>query len=186
MELREMKLCECGCGRPTQPAKYTGRGRIKGQPTRFIKGHKIVYSHGQAKHGKESPTWRAWQGMNRRAENRSGDHPSYRYVRVCPHWKSFENFLADVGPRPTPQHSLGRILDRGNYEPENAFWMTPEQQSLAKKNNHALLKWARIKLEFRQGQVNTELSKKILHIRWHVNRDITKEECSFCPAQQAA
>lgn len=36
-----MKLCECGCGKPTSVAKYTAVrfGYVKGQPKRFRKGH---------------------------------------------------------------------------------------------------------------------------------------------------
>jgi len=37
--------------------------------------------------------------------------------------------------------TLGRILDRGDYEPGNVFWQTPAKQNLARPNNHALLKW---------------------------------------------
>lgn len=36
-----MKLCECGCGNPTNPAPFTApsKGWIKGEPVRFLHGH---------------------------------------------------------------------------------------------------------------------------------------------------
>jgi hypothetical protein len=37
----QMKLCECGCGKPSPIASVTNkkRGWVKGQPLRFIQGH---------------------------------------------------------------------------------------------------------------------------------------------------
>src|SRR5258707_13796414 len=63
-------------------------------------------------------------------------------VRVCKSWFTFENFLADMGPRPSTKHSLGRILDMGNYEPSSVFWQTRAEQSLAVRNKRASLKWS--------------------------------------------
>ena len=62
-------------------------------------------------------------------------------ITICERWHSFENFLADLGVRP-PGTTLGRILDIGNYEPGNAFWMTMPDQKLANKNKKALLAFA--------------------------------------------
>ena len=61
-------------------------------------------------------------------------------IRVCDRSRDFRNLLADMGLRPEGK-TLGRILDRGNYEPGNVFWMTPAEKNLARKNNHALPKW---------------------------------------------
>ena len=63
-----------------------------------------------------------------------------RGVRVTTRWHKFIDFLADMGPRPEGT-TLGRILDRGNYEPGNCFWMTPAEPGLARRNNRALARW---------------------------------------------
>lgn len=53
-----------------------------------------------------------------------------RGIRVCARWlDSYEAFLADVGRRPSPTHSLDRFPDNnGNYEPGNVRWATETEQ----------------------------------------------------------
>lgn len=63
-------------------------------------------------------------------------------IVVAPEWMAFEGFLASMGQRPE-ETTLGRILDIGNYEPGNVFWMTPKEQGLAKRNKRSLLNMAR-------------------------------------------
>jgi hypothetical protein len=59
-------------------------------------------------------------------------------ITVCARWReSFENFLEDMGPRPSTDHSLDRYPDKyGNYEPSNCRWATPLEQSQNTKANH--------------------------------------------------
>ena len=62
-----------------------------------------------------------------------------RGIAVCERWvASFENFLADMGPRPFPRATVERKDTNGNYDPGNCEWATQKRQCRNKRNNHLL------------------------------------------------
>lgn len=93
------------------------------------------------KHGRSSvPEYAVWQGMRQRCSDPKADN--YRWygalgVRVCSRWDSFAAFLEDMGPRPSPMHSIDRINPFGDYEPSNCRWATKKQQAENKRAAHA-------------------------------------------------
>lgn len=73
-----------------------------------------------------------WRSMKKRCKCPTNkDYPKYgaRGIAVCERWESFDNFMADMGPRPSPSHSVERIDNDGNYEPSNCKWGTKIEQS---------------------------------------------------------
>jgi hypothetical protein len=61
-----------------------------------------------------------------------------RGISVCLRLRTkFQNFLKDMGPRPSIIHSIDRINNDGNYEPGNCRWATPKQQAANKSRKIA-------------------------------------------------
>jgi hypothetical protein len=92
----------------------------------------IITPAKKARHGKtNSSEYRCWCNMRQRCENPSNTKFALyggRGIRVCERWLSFENFLADMGPRPSLEHSLDRIDPERGYEPGNVRWATFKEQ----------------------------------------------------------
>jgi hypothetical protein len=91
-------------------------------------------THGYTKGRIIPKEFRAWQGMINRCTNKKiEDYKDYgaKGIVICDRWRhSFVAFLEDMGPSPSPTHSLDRYPNnKGNYEPGNVRWATKKEQS---------------------------------------------------------
>lgn len=100
---------------------------------------------GCAKHktkpGRSSPEYTAWGNMIARCSNpnRTGfDRYGGRGISVCEEWKVFDNFLRDMGQRPSRAHSLDRVDNDKGYGPHNCKWSTRTQQNRNKASNRLI------------------------------------------------
>jgi hypothetical protein len=104
-------------------------------------GKVVNCGHKQQRHGMTgSPEWRSWKKMFQRCDKPQPHQVnSYRNVTVCPRWLLFNNFYVDMGPKPTPKHTIDRYPDpAGNYEPGNCRWATMTEQNMNKRKRGSL------------------------------------------------
>lgn len=101
-----------------------------------------------------------------------------RGITVCDRWlASFEDFYADVGPCPSPRHSLHRIDNDGPYSPENCRWATDTEQANNKRNNHELtFNGETHTLAEWEGKTGIQSStiRKRLRMGWSVSEALTR------------
>lgn len=86
----------------------------------------------------DHPLYSIWNMMKQRCYNsKHTAYPLYggRGIRVCKRWlDSFQNFINDVGERPSLKHTIDRYPDKdGDYEPTNFRWATWHEQNLNRR-----------------------------------------------------
>lgn len=121
-------LCECG-SRPVVRSASLRRGLGSCGCSR-----PGAVKHGHALAGNQSKTYRSWADMIRRCDNAADKNYGGRGIKVCDRWRSFDNFLADMGEKPA-----GLTLERddvnGDYEPGNCRWASMRVQTRNKRTN---------------------------------------------------
>lgn len=103
--------CVCDC---LQEVTVSAGSLNSGQTLSCGCWQKQRAAEAQCTHGKTtSPEFNVWVKMRQRCSNpkdKSFNDYGGRGIEVCPRWNKFENFIADMGPRPTPAHSIERTL----------------------------------------------------------------------------
>lgn len=138
------------------------------------------HTHGYAT-GMGQPEYGVWNAMRQRCsnpKNRAYKNYGGRGIRVCERWLYFANFIEDVGPRPSKSHSLDRIDNNGDYEPDNVRWATLEEQNLHKRVSRLITYNGKTQPLFMWAK-ETGLDRLVIHKRlkrgWSIERALTQE-----------
>jgi hypothetical protein len=179
--------CRCACGNEIVTVKHqlvSGMTRscscLQKETVRLLRIN--AATHGHRRSGETTPEYMSWRAMLERCHNTQ--HKSYkdyggRGIEVCPEWRnSFEAFLADVGTRPTSEHSLGRRCNDEGYRPGNVGWETKREQAQNRRSSRfltvagvtkPLIEWART-----TGLGRTTISRR-LRLGWSIEDALSKE-----------
>ncbi len=172
-------LCRCHCGELYE----TVGSKVALGESRSCGCKKGMHKHGASKRGKREAEYKILSSMLNRCNN--PNNKDFRYyggkgVKVGPSWDSLEKypqFLADMGRRPTPQHTIDRWPNcSGNYEPGNCRWATRKEQS----DNRSVTVWLDfngVKLPLNQmakrhGIKASNLSSRLIK-GWSLERALT-------------
>lgn len=133
-------LCRCSCG----TERVLRAGTLRSGDTKSCgciykdadfrrRKSDAATRHGNACKGRKSSTYLTWCNLGTRKH-----HAKYNGITVCDRWRSFENFLADMGERPSPAHTIDRIDNSKGYEPGNCRWATMKEQQNNRTNNRII------------------------------------------------
>lgn len=171
--------CKCDCGVEKTIRAWS---LISGHTKSCGCGQKdSVTKHGKASYDRYCAEYWIWKTMVRRTTTAKETANCYKHyrgrgIKVCERWRSFENFLADMGDRPSDDHSIDRIDNDGDYCPENCRWATWKEQARNRRSakmityggeTHCLTDWAE-----RLGISSMVLFKRI-ELGWTPERAFT-------------
>lgn len=177
-------LCKCSCEKETIRSVIKATlidGKSKSCGCLIIENSKKTNkTHGLTK----SPTYKSWIALRKRCTDIKNNYfKDYggRGIYVCERWfNSFENFLEDIGHKPSKEYTLDRINNDGPYSPENCRWATLTEQGRNKSTNRLITLYGHTKCVASWAEI-FNLKKQLIYTR--LNSGWTPEMALFKPKE---
>jgi hypothetical protein len=176
-------LCRCECGGHAYvPSNALRGGKSKSCGCWNLEVRRAVVVLRNTTHGgSKTPEYRTWRSINDRCHNPNDTcYEAYgaRGIAVCDRWReSFANFIADMGQKPTPKHTIDRIDGTKGYSPDNCRWATMLEQQNNRLNNHfieafgkrrPIMEWSRM-----TGIGRATIWNRIVRLGWSPEQALT-------------
>jgi len=173
-------LCRCDCGAEVEVSTKS----LRGGKRRYCDWH----NHRDISRPPDPtlpqkakrPTWACWMAMHSRCKYDAA--PGWRNyggrgITVCDRWELFDNFLADMGERPSRDHSIERLDVNGHYEPGNCVWATRAEQA-ANRRDTIWVEWRGERRKFielaRELGFDARAARSRLRAGWDLESAISK------------
>lgn len=159
-------LCDCGNSREADGYEVRSGKTFSCKECGAETLRQASVTHGMT----ESAEYKIWTNMKTRCCNpnaKSFSRYGGRGIKMCSKWMhSFEEFLNDVGVRPSKDHSIDRIDVNGDYEPGNCRWATCIEQANNKTNN-LIIDIDGTKKSATEWSMNSEVSSTAIRQRFY-------------------
>jgi hypothetical protein len=143
-------LCQCDCGKQcvTRSNNLSGHAKSCGCAhkeaiLRVVEQYKVTHGASRRVGGTIAPEYISFEHAKQRCTNKNNkSYEDYGGRGIKFLFEDFESFYKELGPRPTPRHTLDRTNNEGNYEVGNVRWATRAQQNnnrrpMKRKEHHA-------------------------------------------------
>lgn len=182
-------LCRCDCG-TEKLAQYWSLVAGYTKSCGCLRQEIAKRGDGNRKHAmKGSSEYRIWATMKQRCHNPNfAGFRGYgaRGIAVCEEWRNdFAAFYRDVGPRPSPDHTLDRIDNDGGYCPGNVRWATRVEQQNNRRNTRLIEAFGK-RQNARAWAQDTGLKASMIYMRvfargWSAERALTTPTHGLLP-----
>lgn len=161
-------ICECGVNVIAYATELRSGHTKSCGCLRSELSSKRMTTHGATKNYKISKEFSTWCSIKQRClDKNSKSYENYggRGIKICDRWlNSFENFLNDMGEKPSNKHSIDRIDVNGNYEPNNCRWATQKEQMRNVRHN-VILEYNNTKMTMAEASEKSKIPYYIIQQR---------------------